>query len=296
LPIYATDVILERFRPNGEKYSASKISESLIKIKLNKFCKMLEDKYHIEQNSRKKKIKLPNMNNNQIESPKSSSTNNILNPIYQSSPSSINSNSPGAQGEELNKGLTSDTSSTLSNVFKADSIKYIRILVFFTFIGTVLFLTIEFFIMFHCLNKLKMKINYVEKGFIILKDIVYIKFFVTEGVLANSLKESYFPSKSLGMNNFSNLMKEELAFYRQEFTETYDEFSSNDLSKEFKDFIEANKLDLLTLTVNIPENYTIIFNSAMTRIPSSVNNLVSEPTIMNMRNRDTYELMHNLIN
>ena len=296
LPIYATDVILERFRPNGEKYSASKISESLIKIKLNKFCKMVEDKYHLEQNTRKKKIKHPNMNNNQIESPKSSSTNNILNPGYESSPASNNINSPGTQEEELNKGLTSDTSSTLSNIFKADSIKYIRILVFFTFIGAILLLSIEFVIMLHCLNKLKMKINYVEKGFVILKDIVYIKMFVTEGVLANSLNASYFPSQYLGLNTFLNSIKEELAFYRQEFTETYDEFSSNDLSKEFKDFIEITKLELLTLTVNIPENYTIIFNSAMTRITSSVNNLVSEPTIIHMGNRDTYELMHNLIN
>ena len=297
LPIYATDVILERFRPNGEKYSSSKISESLIKIKLNKFCKMLEDKYHFEQNPRKKKIKLPNMNNNnQIESPKSASTNNILNPGYDSSPASTGSSASGAQGEELNKGLTSDTSSTLSNVFKADSIKYIRLLVFFTFIETLLFISVEFVIMLNSLNKLKKKIDYVGKGFIILKDIVYIKFFVTEGVLANSLNESYFPSQFLGLDIFLSSMKEELAFYRQEFTETYDEFSSNDLSREFKKYIEDTKLDLYTLTVNIPENYTIIFNSAMTRIPSSVNNLVSDPTIISMRNRDTYELMHNLIN
>ena len=296
LPIYATDVILERFRPNGEKYSASKISESLIKIKLNKFCKMLEDKYHFEQNMKKKKVKIPNINNNQIESPKSAGTNNILNPAYESSQASTNISSSGPQGEELNKGLTSDTSSTLSNVFKADSIKYIRILVFSTFIGTLLLLSIEFVIMFHGLNKLKLKIDYVEKGFIILKDMVYIKFFVTEGVLANSLNESYFPSSYKGLNYFLNSMKEELAFYRQEFTETYDEFSSNDLSKEFKDFIETTKLDLFTLTVNDPQNYTIIFNSAMTRIPSSVNNLVSDPTIMSIDNRDTYELMHNLLN
>ena len=296
LPIYASEVILERFRPNGEKYSASKISESLIKIKLNKFCKMLEDKYHFEQNMRKKKVKIPNMNNNQIESPKSSNTNNVLNPTYESSPESTNISSPGTQGEELNKGLTSDTSSTLSNVFKADSIKYIRILVFFTFIETLLLLALEFVIMYHGLNKLKMKIDYVGKGFVILKDIVYIKYFVTEGVLGNSLNDTYFPSKILGLENFLNYLKGELAFYRQEFTETYDEFSSNDLSKEFKDFIEDTKLELMTLTVNIPENYIIIFNSAMTRIPSSVNNLVSEPTIIHMGNRDTYELMHNLIN
>jgi hypothetical protein len=60
---------------------------------------MVEDKYHLEQNSRKKKIKLPNMKNNQIESPKSSSTNNILNPGYESSPASNNINSLGTQEE-----------------------------------------------------------------------------------------------------------------------------------------------------------------------------------------------------
>ena len=120
---------------------------------------MLEDKYYFEQNMRKKKIKIPNMNNSQIESPKSSNTNNVLNPGYESSPASNNINSTGTKGEELNKGLTSDTSSTLSNVFKADSIIYIRILVFFTFIETLLLLTIEFVIMFHVLNKLKMSFN-----------------------------------------------------------------------------------------------------------------------------------------
>jgi hypothetical protein len=204
LPMYASDVGLERFRPNGEKYSASKISESLIKIKLNKFCKMLEDKYHIEQNMRKIKVKIPNLNNNQIESPKSSNTNNVLNPGYESSPASNNINSTGTQGEELNKGLTSDTSSTLSNVFKADSIKYIRILVFFTFIETLLLLVLEFVIMYHGLNRLKIKIDYVGKGFVILKDIVYIKLFVTEGVLANSLNNTYFPSRFFGLDFFLN--------------------------------------------------------------------------------------------
>ena len=222
LPIYSTDVILERFRPNGEKYYTSKITESLIKIKINKFCKMLEYKYHIEQNMRKKKIKIPNMNNNQIESPKSSNTNNVSNPEYESSPSSTNSNSSGTLGEELNKGLTSDTSSTLSNVFKDDSIKYIRISVFFTFIETLLLLSLEFVIMHHNLSKLKMKIDYVGKGFVILKDLVYIKLFVTEGVLANSLNNTYFPSLFFGFDFFLNSIKEELAFYKQEFTETYD--------------------------------------------------------------------------
>jgi hypothetical protein len=66
--------------------------------------------------------------------------------------------------------LASDTSSILSNDFKADSIKYIGILVFL-----LLLIGLEFVIMYHGLNRLKMKIDYVQKGFVILKDIVYIK-------------------------------------------------------------------------------------------------------------------------
>ena len=43
LPLYGYDVSLERFRPNGDKYSASKIAESLIKIRVSEFCKRMDD-------------------------------------------------------------------------------------------------------------------------------------------------------------------------------------------------------------------------------------------------------------
>ena len=57
LPKYGKDVDLQRFTPNREKYSASKISESLIKIKQNQFCKLLEENFYLEKNLKKKKIK-----------------------------------------------------------------------------------------------------------------------------------------------------------------------------------------------------------------------------------------------
>jgi hypothetical protein len=58
LPMYASDVGLERFRPNGEKYSASKMTEPLLKIQVSKFCKRMNEKYKIDQMIKKKKIKL----------------------------------------------------------------------------------------------------------------------------------------------------------------------------------------------------------------------------------------------
>jgi hypothetical protein len=46
LPMYGGDVNLEKFRPTGDKYSASKIHESLLKIHISTFCKRIEETYH----------------------------------------------------------------------------------------------------------------------------------------------------------------------------------------------------------------------------------------------------------
>ena len=71
-------MILESFRPNGDKYSASKITESLIKIQISNFCKRIDEKFQTEQNKKRKKMKNMHEINNHIESPKSSNTDNYL--------------------------------------------------------------------------------------------------------------------------------------------------------------------------------------------------------------------------
>ena len=94
------------------------------------------------------------------------------------------------------------------------------------------------------------------------------------------------------MKSISN----QLAINRQEFTEIYDTFTSNQLCKEYKDYMEKTKINLDTITVNTEENVELLLNSAMTRISSSINDLASNPSLMYMGNRNTYELMHNLLN
>ena len=83
------------------------------------------------RNREKNSINLSINNNNtntNIDSPKSSNTNNYLFDFRKSTiPLSIKS-SPVIQGEEFNKGLASDSSLNLSNIFKGYSIKYIKIL------------------------------------------------------------------------------------------------------------------------------------------------------------------------
>jgi len=297
LPLYGSDIALEKFRPNGDRYSASKITESLLKIKISKFCKTLEEKYHFEQNFKKKKSKLLNINNNNnLENPNSLSPNNNVpstntEPTTASTPSSTN-----LQTEEMNKGLISDTSSTLLNIFKVDSIKYIKILIGFLFIITILLILVEYLITNNLFNKIRTKLEFLKDGYIILNSMLYAKFYVTEGVIANSLP-AYSPTIVIGGKDiFLKSIQKELAYYRQEFTQKYDLFSSNQLSKEYKNIMETKNITIYSLTINIPQKISLLFNSAMIRISSSINDLATDPSLMHINNRDAYELMHNLLN
>ena len=299
LPLYGSDVILERFRPNGDKYSASKITESLIKIQISNFCKRIDEKFRIEQNKKRKKMKNIHEINNHIESPKSSNTDNYLFSSTASSSQELPKRTSTLQNEEMNKGLSSD-SSKLINIFKSNTIKYIQILINCSFIGTFVLILIEFLITYKHINKLKKKIDFLHNSYIILNNILYTKYFLTEGVLAltlNNINKIYPSVSSFGnISMYLTHITTQLALNRQEFTETYDSFSSNELCKEFKDFMKNTKIYIYTLTVTIEENLELLFNSAMTRISSSINDLISNPFLMLMNNRNTYELMHNLIN
>ena len=101
---------------------------------------------------------------------------------------------------------------------------------------------------------------------------------------------------NFGLENYLKIISSELALNRQEFTEVYETFTSNELCKEYKNYMEKTSIEIYTLTVNIEEKLTLLLNSAMTRISSSINDLVSNPSLMIISNRETYELMHNLIN
>jgi ABC-type multidrug transport system fused ATPase/permease subunit len=147
------------------------------------------------------------------------------------------------------------------------------------------------------MNKLRKKINFLQNGYSILTNMLYTKNFVTEGVLGIQLQKSYSMVLLSGdIDGFANFISRELAENRQEFTEIYDTFTSNELCKEYKEFMEKTMVNIYTLTVGVEENLEILFNSAMTRISSSMNDLVSNPLLMTMSNRDTFELMHNLLN
>ena len=296
LPIYGTDVGLEKFRPNGEKYSAYKMTESLIRIQVNNFCKRIDEKLRIDQNFKRKKNKNISSNVSHINSSMASNNDNYLMSPNESSLHNTPAHPSAMQGEEANKGLISDTSSTLANIFKSNTIKYIKTLSGLIFFGTFILILIDFLVVYRNLYELKKKINFMQNGYIILNDMLYTKYFLTEATITN-IYPDYYPAVSInGGKGFFDEIKDELSYYRVEFSETYKTFTSKDLSKEFKNYIANTKINIVTLTLNQQEPLELIFNSAMNRIPASLSDLTYNETKMKMENRDTYELMYNLIN
>jgi hypothetical protein len=178
LPIYGSDVGLEKFRPNGEKYSAYKMTESLIRIQVNNFCKRVDEKLRLDQNFKRKKNKNISSNVSHINSPHTSNNDNYLMSPNESSLNNASRQSSNMQGEDANKGLISDTSSTLANIFKSNTINYIKILSRLIFFGTFILILIDFLIVYKNLYELKKKINILQNGYIILNDMLYTKYFL----------------------------------------------------------------------------------------------------------------------
>ncbi len=288
LPTYGTDVSLERFRPNGDKYSATKITESLLKILMSKFCQRVEETFNVGAKMKKNKSMIFDMRksvqNNNI-------SNNYLLEEHELSTISNTESENITPGEDINKGLMVGNSSPLTNIFKSNSMKNINLLINFIFVGTFCFLLGEFLITYNHLNQLEKKINYLKNGYIILNDMVYIKYFVTEGVISN------IPSLKKNIGSSLDVI-DELSYYRQEFAQISDSFITEELFDEYYEFMRNTNITIYTLSVNQPKNITLIFNTIMSRISSCINNLVSlsSSKYIVMTNRDTYELMFNLIN
>ena len=126
---------------------------------------------------------------------------------------------------------------------------------------------------------------------------MFTKYFITEGVIANSLNKAYYPVVcNSNLTTFMKSITNELILNRQEFSQIYEKFSSNKLSKEYKNFISNNNITIITLNAKVSKNITLLFSSAMMRIPAAITSLINQPNLIETSNRDTYELMQNLLN
>ena len=273
LPYYGAEVSLEKLRPNREKYPVGRGHEALIKIELGKFVKKVEKKL-----SALRKIK------GKDDDPQSND--------YK-------------KENDINHEFSSDTSSSLANIFKSKSIICIKLTSLVLFLVFLVIIFLEFIFTFLNVQTIKNKITYMKNAYILLQDVVLIKYLITEAILANQFGDDYIILQKYNMENkrYINDIKSELAKYRQEFSDIYEDFSStsaSDFSKNYQDYISNNTQVLIYTISNGKEmNQSLPFSTAINRIPTTVfyiSSITDDKVILSMDERNSYELMVNLLN
>ena len=276
LPYYGEDVFLEKHRPNREKYPIGKGHEALIKISIGNYIKRIEKKINSNPELMKKFNK---------EKEDENQNNKNMN--------------------DINHDFNSDTSASLENLFKSKSLTYIKLISLIFFLIFMLIIILEF--IFTILNVQKIKDNIVKmkNAYKLLESIGFIKYMITEAVLTNIYKEDYIILIIYKMTLKENIqyLKMELENYSYEFRSIYEDFTSTSISsfsKRYQNYISNDNLILIyTLTNGIEMTQNITFSIAMTRIPSTVfyvSTLIDESKEINMKERNTYELILNLLN
>ena len=281
LPYYGYDVSLERHRPNRERYPVGRGHEPLIKIELGHFTKKIEERIRSNPDLMKR-LGGNKDDNNQI--------NNVMNEEQK-------------VDNDYNHEFSSDTSTSLSNIFNSKSVVCIKITSAILFLIVIIITSLEFIFTFLNIQNIKKEIDIMDKSYKLLINIGFTKYFITEAILSNHIDKYIILEKSgLDHSKFINSIKEELAYYREEFSNIYGEFSSssnNMFSKKYQNYIETTNVTIYTLSNGNFMNDSQPYSTAMNRIPTTVfyvSTISDETLVLNMYERNCYELMYNLLN
>ena len=149
----------------------------------------------------------------------------------------------------------------------------------------------------------------MDKGFIILNSLMYTKFFLTEAILSETIDDNNktIPYAIVDLSNFSNHsqytsdMMSEMSYYREQFSNTYNHYSNATVtfSKEYQDYTANTQVYIKTLSNGVQTIEHQPFSTAMSRIPTSifyVSTVTDQTSSINMKDRNAFELMQNLLN
>ena len=286
LSFYGNDVSLERHRPTKEKYAIGRAEMPNIRIDIKQFEKSIEEKI---KNS-------PELMKRLREGNKDDAGNKAL----------ANAAGEGADdpqkektAEELSREFSSDTSSSLANIFNAKSITYIKSVNVIIFLVICAFITIEFILSYLHIQNINDYRYYMDNGYKLLHNLLYTKYFLTEAMSSN-LINNYL---GFDKDTYIQRMNSELSTYRSEYVDLYNSYSSatvsfnDDYKRVTNSYIYKRSISISTKE---PTNNWHPFSTEMNQISTAVY-FVSTSTnytkTMNMKEeRYAYELMANLLN
>ena len=289
LPFHGHDVSLERHRPNRERYPVGRPQEPNIKIEVGHFIKSIEEKIK----------NTPELMRRLREGNKEDSSNQAL----ANAAGTAASGSPPPEektAEELSREFSSDTSSSLANIFNAKSITYIKATSGVIFFVICAFMTLEFILSYLHIKSISNYTHYMDNGYKLLNNILYTKYFLTEAIIANTIT-GYLNMDRNQIINYVERMKNELSSYRSEFVDVYNSYSNASVSfnKAYINYTTNSTVNIKTINNGIEREELQPFSTAMNRIPTCVfyvSTVTDSSSIMNMNDRNSYELMINLLN
>ena len=276
LPFFGEEIFVEKMRPNKEKYAIGKNHDALIKISIANFVTKIEQRINSnpELLRRLKGIKKDETKENDVKN-------------------------------EINHGFTSDISASLANIFKSKSIAYIKLISLIFFGIFFLLIILEFIFTILNVGIIKSNIVKMKNAYKLLESICFIKYLITEAVLTNKYKDEYIILTEYKMTKEENIdyLKWELEALSQDFRSIYDDFAStspSEFSKNYQNYVSSNT-QVLVYSISNGEkiDLNLPYSVAMNRIPNSVyyiSTIMDESIEINMEERNTYELIYNLLN
>ena len=269
LPFFGKDILLKKKTPTKQEFSAGYGIEPNINVSVDDFLKKIEinhllDKRQIEK-EKNEKFNINQGNNNNDFNYLSSSTSSLNN-------------------------LFSDTSML---IIKISSITYFLIL------GIILI--VEFIVSFNKINNLNDRVYYSDISYKILTDLMYSKYFITEIVCAQNESYIIYDKHYNSNSEYIESMRLELQIYRKRLSDNIGLFSNATVSfgKDYSKYTDNAMINIMTLTNNIPTNETQPFWTGITRIATSIffiSTITVEFNTITMEERNTYEIMMNLLN
>ena len=280
LPYYGNDVSLEKHRPNKERYPVGRGHQPLIKIELGQFTNKIEEKIRANPDLMKR-----------LKGTRDTEGNIPI------------SNEENKTDNDYNHEFSSDTSTSLGTIFNFKSILSFKITSAILFSVVVLVSGLEFIFTLLNLGNIKKHLVNMNKSYKLLDNICYTKYFITEAILINEIIDYVILKKySIDIKTSIKNIKEELASYRQDFSDIYGEFSSssiNSFSSEYQDYVGNKNVTIVTISngIEMPEEQP--YSTAMNRIPTTVfyvSTISDETLTLDMNERNCFELMQNLLN
>ena len=280
LPFYGEDVFMEKHRPNREKFAVGKGHEALIKISIGKFITRIEQKINANPDLMKK---------------------------YKGINDSPSQNKDFKNMSAINHEFSSDTTNFLANIFKSNIIFYIKVTSLIFFLIFLFILVMEFIFTFTNVNTIKDNITKMLNAYKLLEDIGFIKYCVTEIILCSVYGQPYIILVGYQMTLYDDVvwLQDELAVLSEDFRSIFEQFSISlrtGFSKDYQELISNNTQVLIYTLINgKEETQNLSFISAMNRIPATIFHVstispLGDTNILNIRERNLYELMVNLLN